>query len=129
VLLPLKTDAEISDAELATSDLVIFGGPAENGLVARLKAEGKLPFEVGSGWFKWQGRTYGRPDDGLLAAFPNPWNPKRMMVLVCANSRVQQWAMTKTIPRGLPGWSLFRGSEIQQKGQSQPASLSLALGQ
>ncbi|MDR3685123.1 MAG: C45 family autoproteolytic acyltransferase/hydrolase [Geothrix sp.] len=117
VLLPLKTDAEASDAELAASDLLLFGGPAENGLSARLQAEGKLPLEAGPGWFRWQGRTYGRPDDGLLAAFPNPWNPKRMLVLILSNSRTQEWAMTKTIPRGLPGWTLYRGSEVQEKGQ------------
>ncbi len=125
VLLPLKADADVSDADLAASDLVIFGGPSENGLAARLQAEGKLPLEAGSGWFKWQGRTYGRPDDGLLAAFPNPWNPKRMMVLVLSNSRIQQWAMTKVIPRGLPGWTLYRSGEVQSKGQSVAEQLSL----
>lgn len=118
VLLPLKADAEISDADLAANDLLLFGGPAENGISAWLQAEGKLPIEAGSGWFKWQGRTYGRPDDGLLAAFPNPWNPKRMMVLVISNSRTQQWAMTKAIPRGLPGWALYRGGEVKEKGHA-----------
>ena len=39
-----------------------------------------------------------------------------MLVLVLSNSRTQEWAMTKTIPRGLPGWTLYRGSEIRQKG-------------
>jgi len=106
---------------------VVFGGPADNGLAARLQAEGKLPVEVGSGWFKWQGKTYGRADDGLLAAFPNPWNPKRMLLLVLANSRTQQWAMTKAIPRGLPGWTLYRGSDVQQKGHAQAVGLSVDL--
>ncbi|WP_257309603.1 phospholipase B family protein [Geothrix fuzhouensis] len=118
VLLPLKPDAEVTDADLATQDLLVFGGPAENGLTARLLAEGKLPFEGGPGWFKWQGRTYGRPDDGLLATFPNPWNPKRMLVLMISNSRVQEWAMTKAIPRGLPGWTLYRGADVKEKGQA-----------
>jgi hypothetical protein len=118
VLLPTQADAEVSDADLAASDLVVFGGPAENGLSARLQAEGRLPLEAGPGWFRWQGRTYGRPDDGLLAAFPNPWNPKRMLVLLVSNSRVQQWAMTKAIPRGLPGWTLYRGSEVKEKGHA-----------
>lgn len=126
VLLPLKPDAEASDADLAASDLVLFGGPADNGVVARLQAEGKLPVQAGPGWFMWQGRTYGRPDDGLLAAFPNPWNPKRMMVLVLANSRVQQWAMTKTVPRGLPGWTVYRGAEVKEKGQAVPEGTVVA---
>jgi hypothetical protein len=127
VLLPLKPDAEVSEADLAASDLVLFGGPADNGVVARLQAEGRLPFEAGSGWFRWQGRTYGRPDDGLLAAFPNPWNPRRMLVVVLANSRVQQWAMTKTIPRGLPGWTLYRGGEVKEKGHAPAEGTILAL--
>jgi hypothetical protein len=118
VLLPTQADADLSDADLAASDLILFGGPAENGLSARLQAEGKLPLEAGDRWFKWQGRTYGRPDDGLLAAFPNPWNPKRMLVLVVSNSRIQQWAMTKAIPRGLPGWTLYRGSDVKEKGHA-----------
>jgi len=126
VLLPVQADAEVSDAELAASDLLLFGGPADNGVAARLQAEGRLPVEAGSGWFKWQGRTFGRPDDGLIAAFPNPWNPKRMMVLVLANSRIQQWAMTKAWPRGLPGWGLFRGGDVQLKGHAAPASLDIA---
>ena len=57
VLLPLKADAEVSDADLAANDLLLFGGPAENGLSARLQTEGKLPLEAGFGWFRWQGRT------------------------------------------------------------------------
>jgi Phospholipase B len=118
VLLPLKPDAEVGEADLASSDLLVFGGPAENGLSARLQAEGKLPLEAGRGWFRWRGRTYGRPDDGLVAAFPNPWNPKRMLVLVLSNSRVQEWAMTRAIPRGLPGWTVYRGGEVQEKGQA-----------
>jgi hypothetical protein len=124
VLLPLKADADVSEADLAASDLMLFGGPAENGIAARLQAEGKLPLEAGPGWFKWQGRTYGRPDDGLIAALPSPWNPNRMLVLVLANSRLQQWAMTKALPRGLPGWSLYRGGEVQAKGHAQAEGLT-----
>jgi hypothetical protein len=127
VLLPVKSDAEVSDADLGARDLLIFGGPAENGLSAQLQAEGKLPVEAGSGWFRWEGRIYGRSDDGLLAAFPNPWNPKRMMVLILSNSRTQEWAMTKTIPRGLPGWTIYRASEVQQKGQAGSAGMTLEL--
>jgi hypothetical protein len=125
VLLPVQVDGEISDAELASSDLVVFGGPADNALVSRLQAEGKLPLEAGSGWFKWQGRTYGRADDGLQVAFPNPWNPKRMLLLIFANSRIQQWAMTKVIQPRLPGWAVFRGGEVQLKGHAASEGLDL----
>ena len=126
VLLPMKPDAEVSDTELAASDLVVLGGPADNGLMARLLAEGKLPLKAGPGWFQWQGRTYGRADDGLVAAFPNPWNPKRLLLVILANSRVQQWAMTKSMARGLPGWTLYRGAEIQSKGHADAEGMVVA---
>jgi hypothetical protein len=118
-LLPVQQDGEVSEADLASSDLVLFGGPGENGLAARLQTEGKLPLEAGPGWFRWQGRSYGRPEDGLIAAFPNPWNPKRMLVLVLANSRIQQWAMTRALPRGNPGWALYQGGEVKAKGAAE----------
>lgn len=120
VLLPLKADADVDESELASMDLVVFGGPAENALAARLQGEGRLPLEVGAGWFRWQERTYGRSDDGLLLALPNPWNAKRLMVLFIANSRLQLWAMTRTIPRGLPGWTLYRDSDVKDKGHALP---------
>ncbi len=129
VLLPLKSDAEVSDGELAASDLVVFGGPADNSLAARLSEDGKLPLAAGPGWFKWQGRVFGRPDDGLVVACPNPWNPKRVLVLVLANTRGQQWAMTRAIPRGLPGWAVYRGSEVAMKGAFQSPELTLEIGQ
>jgi len=50
-----------------------------------------------------------------------------MMVLILANSRIQQWAMTKAWPRGLPGWGLYRGGEVQQKGHAQAEQASLEL--
>jgi hypothetical protein len=125
MLLPLKADADVAEADLASKDLVVFGGPCENTLAARLQAEGKLPLEVGAGYFRWRGRTYGRPDDGLLLAVPNPWNPKRMLVLFIANTRLQLWAMTRTLPRGLPGWTLYRGSEAKEKGHAGAREVSI----
>jgi hypothetical protein len=35
--------------------------------------------------------------------------------------------MTKAIPRGLPGWAIYRGSEVQQKGHAQAAGMALDL--
>jgi hypothetical protein len=126
VLVPLQSDAETSDADSAASDLILIGGPAENSLAARLQAEGKLPIEAGHGWFKWQGRTYGRADDGFVGAFPNPWNPQKMLTLIISNSRLQEWAMTRVIPRGNPGWATYRGGEVKEKGHAEAPGSSLS---
>jgi hypothetical protein len=127
VLPPLKPDAEVTDQELAERDLVLFGGAEDNVLVARLAAEKRLPVELGRRFFRWQGKTYGRPDDGLALALPNPWNPQRVLYLYVANSGLQLWHMTRTFQRNLQSWALFRGAEVSAKGFHDLDALSLEL--
>ncbi|MFP2906133.1 C45 family autoproteolytic acyltransferase/hydrolase, partial [Pyxidicoccus sp. 3LFB2] len=116
-LLPqLKPDGEVTDAELADRDLVLLGGAEDNALLARLVEEKKLPMELGRRYFRWQGKTYGRPDDGLALALPNPWNPKRTLYVYTANSGLQLWQMTRTFHRNLQGWARFQGADVSGKG-------------
>ena len=35
--------------------------------------------------------------------------------------------MTKTIPRGLPGWTLYRGADVKEKGQAPTAGMVVDL--
>jgi hypothetical protein len=127
LLVPLKPDAEVTDQELAERDLVVFGGAEDNALIARLASEKKLPVELGRRFFRWQGKTYGRPDDGLALAVPNPWNPQRVLYLYLANSSLELWHMTRTFQKGMQSWALFRGAEISSKGFHEPESLTQEL--
>ena len=127
LLPPLKPDAELTDQELAERDLVVFGGAEDNALVARLAAEKKLPVEIGRRFFRWQGKTYGRPDDGLALAMPNPWNPDRVLHLYLSNSALELWHMTKTFQQGMQSWALFRGAEVSAKGFHEPEALTQEL--
>ena len=116
VLPPLTTDAEVSDADLAAHDLVVVGGPLDNSVAARMAGRWKLPLETGKGFFRWQGKTFARPDDGIAVAFPNPWNPKRTAFLYLANSKVQAWRMLKGWQRGLPSWAVWKEGDVAAKG-------------
>ena len=116
VLPQLKPDSEVTDAELADRDLILLGGAEDNALLARLVEEKKLPLELGRRYFRWQGKTYGRPDDGLALAMPNPWNSKRTLYVYTANSGLQLWQMTRTVHRNLQGWARFQGAEVSSKG-------------
>lgn len=118
VLLPTKAEAEYTDRELAEHDLILLGSAADNALVARLQAEGKLPATFGPGWFRWQGVLHARPEEGLALAFPNPWNPQRTIYLLAANSALQLYHMTRSAPRGWQAWALFKGNEVAAKGYS-----------
>ena len=127
LLPPLKPDAEVTEQELAERDLVLFGGAEDNTLVARLAAEKKLPVEIGRRYFRWQGKTYGRPDDGLALAVPNPWNSQRVLYLYLSNSALQLWHMTRTFQRGLQSWALFHGPEVSERGFHEPEALTQEL--
>ncbi|MBM7116472.1 C45 family peptidase [Archangium primigenium] len=114
---PLRTDAEVTDAELASKDLFVLGSLEDNALVARLVADKKLAVEAGLRFFKWRGRTYGSPEDGLAVALPNPYNARRTLYLYLANSGLELWHMTRAFQPGkLQGWALFKGGEVSAKG-------------
>ncbi len=125
VLPEIKPDAEVTEQDLKNRDLVVFGGIEENTLLARLAEEGKLPVAYGKGFFCFQGQTYAQPEDGIAFAVPNPWNPRRMLYVYSANTRLQLWQMTKAYQRGLPGWAIWKGSEIAAKGFHGSAGLSI----
>ena len=126
VLLPARPDAELTDQDLREHDLILLGGAEDNLVVARLQAEGKLPVSFGPGWFRWRGRLFSRPEDGLALAFPNPWNPQRTIYLLAANSAMQLYHMTRSAPRGWQAWALFKGAEVAARGFSEPKGFSVA---
>jgi len=116
VLPPLVPDAEISDAELASHDLVVMGGPADNSVSARMAAAWNLPLEAGKGSFRWLGQSYVRPEDGLAVALPNPWNPTRAAYLFLANSKVELWRMVRAYQKGLPSYAVWHEAEVSSRG-------------
>ena len=111
---PVVKDAELTDEELAASDLFLLGGPADNAVVARLA--GKLPASLAKGSFAFEGKTYARADEGLYLCVPNPWNPKRVAWLFAANSALQLHQMTKSWGGSLPQWAVYRGDEVRAQG-------------
>ena len=113
-LVPLVKDCEVSDQELAEHDLVVLGGSSENSVTARLA--GKLPAAFGRNHFRWAGKGYGRPDDGLFLVLPNPFNPKRALFLIVGNSALELHLMTKSYSPRIPAWAVFRGDEAKLQG-------------
>jgi len=113
ILPPVRKDSEITLEELENSDLIVMGGPSDNGLTKILVE--KLGLSVGKNFFQWQGKTYGDSDDGLYVVFPNPYNPKKVVYLVIANSALQLHEMTKEY-QGVPAWAVFKGDKMVEEG-------------
>ncbi|NIM15072.1 MAG: hypothetical protein GTO45_24175 [Candidatus Aminicenantes bacterium] len=113
ILAPVKKDSEVDESELASHDIFVLGGVADNGLMRRMKE--KLGLSAGKNYFHWQDKTYGDPDDGLFLVYPNPYNPKKVVYLVIANSALQLYHMTKSYKR-VPSWAVFKGDQIVKEG-------------
>jgi hypothetical protein len=111
---PVVKDAELTEEELAGSDLFVLGGPSDNALAARLA--GKIGEKLRPGFFERDGTTYGRPDDGLYLCLPSPWNPERVVWFFAGNSALQLHQMTKAWAGSLPQWALYRGDEVKSQG-------------
>jgi len=125
LMTPLRQDAEITAAELASNDLIVLGGGADNTLTARLAQ--RLGLTTGRNMFRWQGKVYGEPDDGLVVAMPNPFNPARAVYLYIGNSALQVYQMTKRF-QGLPAWGLWKGDRVTERGYLPVESLVVDLG-
>jgi hypothetical protein len=129
ILVPLRKDCEVTDDELSSKDLIVVGGADDNGFVARMAEENKLPLAFDKNVFRWQERTYADPDDGLMIVLPNPYNGKKVLYLFVANSKLQLHYMTKSYRRSMPAWALFKGEEIVDQGYHEVGRFSFRLVQ
>lgn len=112
-LLPVSKDCELDEVCMAKHDLVILGGPEDNMLMKEMMVE--LNIKGGKNYFVWNGRTYGDAEDGLFAAYPNPYNPSKTVYLFISNSAMQLYHMTRQLNK-MPSWAIFRKDQIIEKG-------------
>ena len=75
----VKDDSDISDADIASSNLILWGDPSSNKILARIA--NKLPM-------RWDGKEIVAGDKrfagdhhALVLIYPNPLNPKKYVVL------------------------------------------------
>lgn len=75
----VATDAEITDAEIARYNLVLFGTPQTNGILARLAD--RLPIKIGDHEYQIGERRLAGPELGLVLCYPNPLAPDRYVAV------------------------------------------------
>lgn len=75
----VKNDVEIGEAEIAQHNLILFGDPSSNAVLAKIAD--KLPIQWTGNTITAGDRTWDASKHGLILVFPNPLNPKRYVVL------------------------------------------------
>jgi len=76
---PSRTDTEITGEDIASHNLILWGDPQSNKLLARIAD--KLPISWTAQAIKIGDRTFSAADHVPVLIFPNPLNPERYVVL------------------------------------------------
>ena len=99
---PIKTDREISDADVQSPHLLLIGRPDSNSLVKRLQSA--LPIGFGSRSFVIDHHTYAHPGSAVIVAAENP-STKRYSLVVFAGLSAESTLDTATSLHGRSGSS------------------------
>ncbi len=74
-----KADSEVTDADIAAHNLVLWGDPSSNRLLAKIAD--KLPIRWTAAGIQVGAKTYTSANHVPVLIFPNPLNPSRYVVL------------------------------------------------
>lgn len=77
--LPEKAADEVDSDDLADANLILWGDPESNPLIAEMVED--LPVQWKGGSFTFRGKTYSASENVPVLIFPNPLNPERYVVI------------------------------------------------
>ncbi len=75
----IKDDTAITEADIANSNLILWGDPSSNAILARLIA--KLPITWNAQTLKVGEQSFAAGGHAPVMIYPNPLNPKRYIVI------------------------------------------------
>jgi pimeloyl-ACP methyl ester carboxylesterase len=101
----VKDDTAITDEDLAHSNLILWGDPASNKLLARILD--KLPIRWDAQTLKIGDQSFPANQHAPILIYPNPLNPKRYIVLNSGFTFREADYLTnaRQVPR-LPDWAV-----------------------
>ena len=76
---PVKDDTAVTDADIAASNLVLWGDPQSNKILARIAD--KLPIQWTADSIRLGSRSYPSATNAPVMIYPNPLNPKKYVVI------------------------------------------------
>ncbi len=75
----VKNDTDVTDADIAANNLVLWGDPHSNRLLGRIARD--LPIHWNRTSVDYSGRRFSNQDHIPVLIYPNPLNPKRYVVI------------------------------------------------
>lgn len=102
---PVKSDAELSEEELHSTNLVLFGTPANNRVLARL-ADG-FPIEICADSIQLGRRRWRGGRAALNMVCRNPLAPENWIMINSAFSEAGYLNLDREIPHGAPDYLIF----------------------
>ncbi len=121
-LMPIN-DTEVDDATIAKSNLILWGDPQSNKVLAKIID--KLPIQWNAKGVSVGGQTFSGENQLPVLIYPNPLNPKKYVVLNSGFTfrEYDYLNNARQIPR-LPDWAVL---DINQPRTSQrPAGITAA---
>jgi hypothetical protein len=76
---PVKDDRSVSADDIANRNLILWGDPSSNAILAKIIAQ--LPVQWDAKTLTFRGQSYPAANHAAILVFPNPLNPKRYVVL------------------------------------------------
>ena len=76
---PMKADTQVTDADIASRSLVLWGDPSSNAVLAKIAD--RLPIKWTADGLVVDGRAYAAGEHVPVLIYPNPLNPSRYVVI------------------------------------------------
>jgi pimeloyl-ACP methyl ester carboxylesterase len=102
---PVKDDTAVTDADIAGSNLILWGDPASNKLLGRIAD--KLPIPWDNVGVRFGPQIWGSENHVVLMIYPNPLNPKKYVVLNSGFTfrEYDYQSNARQVPK-LPDWAI-----------------------
>jgi hypothetical protein len=109
----VKSDVEITDAEIDAQSLVLIGNPKSNRVMALFEASLPARFEPSAITFR--GKRHEGPDVGISFIHPHPRNVQEYIV-VHAGTGVVGTLASRHLPRFSPDFLVYDARMTAQRG-------------
>ena len=103
----VKNDTDITEEDIASSNLILWGDPQSNVMIERVTGKYELPITWNSDTLQVGKEKYDPATHGLIAIYPNPLNPKRYVVFN-SSFTFREFAYlnnARQVPK-LPDWAI-----------------------